>query len=287
MNITHYEARAASRRELESGGAACPRSSPASTQRAVGKSPPSELRRSSSEPKTAWREERRRAFREAILKTAEELIRKTGGTGFSMQVLADKACVALVTPYSLFGSKAGVLYGLLNECVRRIDDQVGKLQLSDPIEQLLAVSKISADLYGSDPALYRPLLRFLSGALEPEHHPEILARAMRLYRSTIQEGIRRGLLLRSMRIEVLERHLLVNFTGVLQFWIQEELDGVGLRKHILYGTVLTLIPQVVSTARPRLFRRLAEFEKTLPKRLTRPVRPPKRGIGRIQRGTDS
>ena len=287
MNITHYEARAASRRELESGGAACPRSSPASTQRAVGKSTAQRALAGVRQAENRLAGERRRAFREAILKTAEELIRKTGGTGFSMQVLADKACVALVTPYSLFGSKAGVLYGLLNECVRRIDDQVGKLHCPTRLSSFSLFRRFSADLYGSDPALYRPLLRFLSGALEPEHHPEILARAMRLYRSTIQEGIRRGLLLRSMRIEVLERHLLVNFTGVLQFWIQEELDGVGLRKHILYGTVLTLIPQVVSTARPRLFRRLAEFEKTLPKRLTRPVRPPKRGIGRIQRGTDS
>ena len=109
----------------------------------------------------------------------------------------------------------------VGDCVRTVSERAESLSLEDPIARILAVSELSADVYGRDPALYRPLLRYLSGALEPEHHPEILARAMRLFRRPIEDAIRAGLLSRNTRVEVLERQLLVNFTGVLQFWIQE------------------------------------------------------------------
>lgn len=230
-----------------------------------------------------WREERRVSFRAAILAATERLIRETNGTSFSMQTLADEADVALVTPYSLFGSKAGVLYARLNEGLRSIHEQLEALALADPLEQILAVSRVSADLYGRDPALYRPLLRFLSGTLAPELHPPILTRAMHLYRPAIQEGIRRGILLTSTRVDVLERLLLVSFTGVLQFWIQEEIDGDALRDHILYGTVLTSIPFVVHRLRPRLLKDLAKWEKALPEHLAEPSQASAGAVARIPR----
>lgn len=240
---------------------------------AVGNALLLEIRMSELEPGVAdpdWRERRRLIFRTAIFESAEELIRETGGTDFTMRVLAEKARVALVTPYNMFGSKAGVLYGLLDKCVRTIDEQVDKRAVADPLEQIFDVSRISADTYGKDPALYRPLLRYLSGALEREHHHQIFARAMHLYHSAIERGTHRGFLAASIRTEILERHLLVNFTGVLQFWIQEELDAVGFRNHVLYGTALVLIPHAVPKYQARLMRYLAEFEKSLPKALAKP-----------------
>jgi AcrR family transcriptional regulator len=52
--------------------------------------------------------------RERILRTAESLIRKTGGTEFTMRSLAAAAEVSPVTPYNLFESKEGLLYSLLS-----------------------------------------------------------------------------------------------------------------------------------------------------------------------------
>ncbi|MDB6090199.1 MAG: TetR family transcriptional regulator [Gammaproteobacteria bacterium] len=225
--------------------------------------------------KTDWRERRRVALRASILRSAEDLIRDTGGTDFTMRNLADNADVALATPYGLFGSKAAVFYALLEDCVSEIDKQVDRSVLPDPIEQMLAVSRISADLYGSDAVLYRPLLRFLMGSHEPEHHLALFGRAMKLWDSAIVRGVRSGSLQPQVRAEVLERQLLANFTGVLQFWIQGELDGPGFRNHVLLGTMLILIPYAAEPLRPGLLQRLIRLEKTLPKELLKPV-PAKR-----------
>jgi AcrR family transcriptional regulator len=222
-------------------------------------------------PETDWRERRRVALRASILRSAEDLIRDTGGTDFTMRNLADNADVALATPYGLFGSKAAVFYALLEDCVSEIDKQVDRLVLPDAIEQMLAVSRISADLYGSDVVLYRPLLRFLMGSHEPEHHLALFGRAMKLWDSAITEGVHSGSLLPKVRAEVLERQLLANFTGVLQFWMQGELDGPGFRNHVLFGTVLILIPHAAESLRPGLLQRLSRLEKTLPKELLKPV----------------
>src|ERR1041385_1026819 len=50
--------------------------------------------------------------RERILDAARKLMRRAGGTGFTMRALAKEAGVSLATPYNLFRSKAGVLYAL-------------------------------------------------------------------------------------------------------------------------------------------------------------------------------
>ncbi len=234
----------------------------------------------SSAAEPDWRERRRVTLQASILRSAEKLIRDTGGTDFTMRNLADQADVALATPYGLFGSKAAVLYALVEDCVREIDKQVDRLRLSDAIEQTLAVSRISADLYGSDAALYRPLLRFLIGSHEPEHHPALFGRAMRLWDSAITRGIELGTLLPKVRGEVMERQLLANFTGVLQYWMHGELDGAGFRNHVLFGTVLILIPHVPESLRPSLLQRLAKLEKTLPKELLKPERPRRKKVSR-------
>lgn len=257
----------------------------------MGFIPPLDVRRASdptdmagSEPanETDWRERRRTSMREAILAKAEELIRQTKGTDFTMRQLAKKAGVAQATPYILLGSKDAMLYRLMMDCVQAIDEQLRKVDVSDPIEHILLVAQASAEFYAKDPVLYRPLLRFLTGTDNPEHHPMLFGRAMRLWESAIQRGLDAGVLLASVRPEVYERQLLMNFVGVLQFWIQGEIDGAGFRNHVLYGTALTLVPNIATRYRMSVLERLESLEKSLPAELTKPpsarkpVRKPKK-----------
>jgi AcrR family transcriptional regulator len=231
---------------------------------------------------TDWRERRRMLLRASILRSAEDLIRDTGGTDFTMRNLADHAGVALATPYGLFGSKAAVFYALLQDCVNEIDRQVERQVVPEAIEQMLAVSRISADLYGSDPVLYRPLLRFLVGSHAPEHHLALFSRAMKLWHSAIVWGESSSSLLPKVRAEVLERQLLANFTGILLFWMHGELDGTGFRNHVLFGTVLIVIPYAAEPLRPGLLQRVLKLEKALPKELLKPVvaKRPRKKSGR-------
>jgi AcrR family transcriptional regulator len=237
---------------------------------AHGASLPTDMAGSEPEDDLDWRERRRAAMREAILAKAEELIRQTKGTDFTMRQLAQKAGVAQATPYILLGSKDAMLYRLMMDCVQVIDQQLRKAEVSDPIEHILLVAQASAEFYAKDPVLYRPLLRFLTGTDNPEHHPMLFGRAMRLWESAIQRGLDAGVLLASVRPEVYERQLLMNFVGVLQFWIQGEIDEAGFRNHVLYGTALTLVPNIAPKYREAVLQRLGLLEKSLPAQMTKP-----------------
>jgi AcrR family transcriptional regulator len=214
-----------------------------------------------------WRERRRVALRGSLLAAAEALIRKTRGTDFTMRALVAKAGTALATPYVLIGSKGAVLYALMIKGIESIEALVGQSATEDPIEYILAVAAVSCDFYGNDPVLYRPLMRFLIGADEPEHHPMLFSRAMQMWDPAIERSIQSGVLLPNVRATILKRLLMVNFMGALEFWIQEELDGDGFRNQVLYGMVLLLIPQVQEPTRLALQKRLRKLEELQPTQL--------------------
>jgi len=64
--------------------------------------------------------------RERILDAARKLMRRTGGTGFTMRALAKEAGVSLATPYNLFRSKSGVLYALQRTLPGTLDSLTDK-----------------------------------------------------------------------------------------------------------------------------------------------------------------
>src|SRR5947207_5836118 len=136
------------------------------------------------------REKQATERRDRILATARKLIRQTGGTAFSMRALADRAEVSLATPYNLFGSKAGVLYALLNASLDRVSQAAHTFSSADPTERVLEVAGIAADVYARDPAFYRPLMRFLIGARDVAHRSKFIARSLERWNWTVQAGIR-------------------------------------------------------------------------------------------------
>ena len=113
------------------------------------------------------REKQRGKRREQILDAARRLIRATGGTDFPMRRLAEEAEVSLVTPYNLFGSKSGVLYALLNDSLERLDRAVDVRPSAKPVDAVLELAGIAADIYASDAAFYRPLIQFLLRRARP------------------------------------------------------------------------------------------------------------------------
>src|SRR5262245_64630511 len=98
------------------------------------------------------REKQKGRRRDQILDAARRLIRATGGTDFPMRRLADEAEVGLVTPYNLFGAKSGVLYALLNDSLDRLDRAVGVPASAKPVDAVIELAGVAADMYTSDPA---------------------------------------------------------------------------------------------------------------------------------------
>jgi AcrR family transcriptional regulator len=205
--------------------------------------------------------------RERILDAARRLIRRSAGTGFSMRALAEESQVSLATPYNLFGSKGGVLYALLNASLDKVDHATHTYRSTDPIERVLEVAGVAADVYARDPAFYQPLMQFLLGVRELAHRPRFIARSLALWSRTVQAAVRHRLVSADVAAGPLARQLMINFAGVLELWIHEELDEDGLRDQALYGSTLLLLGAALPAARVRLVKRLDAIARKLPKEL--------------------
>ncbi len=218
------------------------------------------------------REKQTSERRERILDAARALIRRSG-TDFSMKALADAAEVSLATPYNLFGSKGGVLYALLNDSLDRVDDAIHTSRAReprDPVEGVLEVAGLAASVYASDSAFYRPLMQFLLGVRDLSHRPRFLARSIELWTRTVAAARSHEVLEVATNDGLLARQLMINFAGVLELWIHEELDDRGFRSQILFGSTMLLLGASRPASRPRLLRRLDEIGKTLPRKLGSP-----------------
>ena len=221
------------------------------------------------------REKQKAERREQILDSARRLIRATGGTDFSMRLLAEDAEVSLVTPYNLFGSKSGVLYALLNAALERLDRVVELGSPAKSIDAVLALADRAADIYARDAAFYRPLMQFLLGVRDVQHRPRALEHSLSLWSRTVDAAVRGGLLPYSVDRELLARQLLIGFIGVVELWIHEEFDDDEFRAQSMYGSALLVLAHATPAARPRLLARLRALERRLPRRLANQTPAPK------------
>src|SRR5437867_9345818 len=89
--------------------------------------------------------------KQQILSAARRLIRKKGFPRMSMRELAQEARVSLATPYNLFGSKANVLYALLESLFEKLESAIDELATQDPIDALYALTQFSVQEYARDP----------------------------------------------------------------------------------------------------------------------------------------
>ena len=203
--------------------------------------------------------EKHRAVRcEQILDAARRLIRATGGTEFSMRRLAEEAEVGLVTPYNLFGSKSGVLYALLNDSLEHLDRATEPRPSPRPVDAVLELAGLAAEIYAHDAAFYRPLMQFLLGVPDHEHRPRALERSLALWSRTVDAAVHGG---------QLARQLLIGFVGVVELWIHEDFDDAAFRAQSVYGSALLVLAHAAPAARPRLLARLRALERRLPRRL--------------------
>ena len=215
------------------------------------------------------REKHKSERREQILDAARRLMRATGGTDFSMRRLAEESEVSLVTPYNLFGSKSGVLYALLNDSLERLDRAVDVRPSAKPVDAVLELAGIAADIYAGDAAFYRPLIQFLLGVPDPAHRPRSVEQSLERWTRTVDAAVAGGLLPATVDRELLARQLLVTFVGVLEFWIQGDLDDDAFRAQSLYGSALLVLALASPAARPRLLERLKTIERRLRRKTTK------------------
>jgi hypothetical protein len=113
-------------------------------------------------------------------------------------------------------------------------------------------------------------MQFLLGARDVEHRPRFIEQSLARWTRTVQAAVRHGLLSSSVDVDLLARQLMINFIGVLELWIHEELDEEGCRAQSLYGSTLLVLAGASAAARPNLIERLQAIERQLPRQLESP-----------------
>ena len=210
------------------------------------------------------REEKKEGRRRAIIHAAETLIRETGSTNFSMVELGQKAGLSTATTYNLIGSKATVLYLLLNRCMDRVD--MGGLLprgRKDSFDYVLHAADIAVEIYTSDPNFYRPLMRFLLGVPDPVHRPAFMKRAYYYWRVVVQALVETNLIKDGLEANDLARDFQVFFAGAIDFWVHDELDGPQFQAQIRHGMALRLLALGVESANDRLLRKIKVARKVM------------------------
>jgi len=206
-------------------------------------------------------EERRRR----ILDAAEHLIRKTGGTEFSMIAVAATAEVSPATPYNLFRSKAALLYALLNRSLDAIIQEGLSFSGDDPIARVLEAAADAADMFTRDPTFLRPLYQFLIGVHDPVHRPRFMERSLAFWKTALTASSRGELLSKEIDHEGLARALAIHFLGALDLWVHQELDEEGFRAQVVSGSALLLWAIADPEQQSLLMRRLQAAKRKRPR----------------------
>ena len=194
------------------------------------------------QPKPPRREQAKQERRERILDAAESLVEQSASTDFSMQRLAKHAGLSPFTTYNLIGSKATVLYALLNRSIDRMDMAMPLANPpKDPIERMFDAGDVIVDVYVARPDLYRPLLRYLFGVVDTIHRPAFMDRAYRYWHTAVQPLADRGRLRAGITPIDLARDMQMFFTGTLEYWVVDEISDAEFRAQIRHGFSLRLL----------------------------------------------
>lgn len=191
------------------------------------------------------REKQTAERKKRILDVADTLIRQTGGTEFSMRMLAQMAEVSPATPYNLFDSKEGILSASLERSLARTIFEGLQPQAGSPLRFVLTASATAANLLTTQKDLLRPLYQYLLGVVDPLHHPLHIARSMAYWR-TVAATTLPGLMRRDKQpiadYDTVASLLFAHFLGLLDLWIHEDIGDEVFRARAVYGGLLIVSP---------------------------------------------
>jgi AcrR family transcriptional regulator len=208
------------------------------------------------------REAGKQKRRDQILAAAEGLIRSRGDVGFSMRALAEKAGVALVTPFNLFESKGGVLSALVEE---RLDAQAKRMSSPPgdrgPVEHVLELARNASRTYTSDAALHRPLLRGLF-QVEGVGHPALGKRSVQLWMPSLRDAAAAGMIAPDQDLAFLAHALHIAFRGALALWVSGEIDQEELERHAEHAASACLLGALTGVAQASVLERVGTLGRS-------------------------
>jgi AcrR family transcriptional regulator len=198
------------------------------------------------------REKNKERNRRQIIAAAKQLIKENNSTDFTMVQLAEEAGVSTYTTYNLIGSKATVLYILLNNLVDEISipPVVHSRDQAEHIKRFVKFGDAPVDLYVNDEGLYRPLTRYLLGSVHTEERAKYQKKAWNYWMLAVSGVESAGILRDDLSSVDLVRSVNIGFTGIMEFWVHSELSAAGLRAEARTMLALNLISFCHERLRP-------------------------------------
>lgn len=202
------------------------------------------------------REQNKQARRERILACAVDLIARGGAEALTMREIARAAGLSEMTPYNLFGSKAGIIEAIFEG---RIDEVVGRSfeePGADPLDRLFASAHVLADTWTEKSGVFRELVRAAreSGA-ELAKFSEL---PIFLLQAALKELVTDGLITEEVSVEYLARHIFVANQGAYDRWSSGSIDDTALRRTLTNGLAISLLGVASEASRGRILARIAE-----------------------------
>lgn len=208
-------------------------------------------------------EKRKNKRRGQILAAAEDLIRETNSTGFSMNALAARAGQSTPTTYNLIGSKSTVLYSLLNSYQDNVDMQAALGRRSrNAYLDVVKAADVAVSVYVTDANFVKPLLQFLIGVPEPVHRSAFMERGYRYWRNSFQGLVNKNVISDFTR-NLLSRDFLIFFTGLIDFWVLNELSDDLFRASARHASLLRLAAIADAPDREKLLSELYKAERAI------------------------
>jgi len=188
------------------------------------------------------RERNRAEMRNRILAAVREMVVHHGTTDFTMAELAEVASVSLVTPYNYFGSKAGLLFGLLD--MEHAREEAGRrlaAEERDGLELTRDFAESRVRFYLEDAPLFRPVFDGIF-ALDPraELQPARSAPWIDLWEVGLRVAHEAGDLVAGLEPRPIAHSLHLQFSMILRSWAAGILDDERFALETDHGIALIL-----------------------------------------------
>ncbi len=164
----------------------------------------------------------REARQRSIVDAAHALVRETGGAGFSMVQLAQRAGVSPATPYNLLGSKSEVLRRVVQDEFASFAARLDGLVAPDPLDRLLGAVDLVVVHYTAEPAFYRGLYAAMIGVEANLLRDAMGAEGQQLWGELVSAAMDEGVLQRWLSPEDFTALLLRTIAATVEAWLAED-----------------------------------------------------------------
>lgn len=196
-----------------------------------------------------------------VLDAAVELLRTTGQ--LSMRKLAERAGVAGMTTYNLFGSKHGLLAALSRRELGRAVGGRGTPP-GDALERVFAALDVGLEVFSGDEAYFRALYGAVYASGDLSLTQVFQAPRVDYWNGLLDDCRAEGLIARGARTRALTQILMHAYAGYVQQWIRCAITTEHLYAEINYALMILLLAHATPKGHDRIEARLRAWEARLP-----------------------